>query len=73
VDTHKLDAPIMQQHLKQLIEDHVSETGSEHAKMILSDFNNWLDCFVLVKPKSIAVADLLNIEQKHPELAVRVG
>ncbi|MBB1269818.1 glutamate synthase large subunit [Shewanella sp. SR44-3] len=73
VDTHKLDSPIMQQHLKRLIESHVSETGSEHAKMILSDFNNWLDCFVLIKPKNIAVNDLLNIEQKSPELAVKVG
>jgi glutamate synthase (NADPH) large chain len=73
VDTHKLDAPIMQQHLKRLIESHVSETGSEHGKKILSDFNNWLDCFVLIKPKNIAVNDLLNIEQKSPELAVKVG
>ena len=73
VDTQKLESKIQQQHLKELIEAHVEATGSEHAKMILSDFENWLDCFVLVKPKNIAVADLLKIEQKSPELAVKAG
>ncbi|KPZ71033.1 Glutamate synthase [NADPH] large chain precursor [Shewanella sp. P1-14-1] len=73
VDTQKLESSIQQQHLKELIEAHVAATGSEHAKMILSDFENWLDCFVLVKPKNIAVADLLKIEQKSPELAVKAG
>ncbi|KEK29201.1 glutamate synthase large subunit [Shewanella xiamenensis] len=73
VDTQKLESPIHQQHLKGLIEEHVAETGSEHAKMILSDFANWLDCFVLVKPKNIAVADLLKLEQSSPELAVKAG
>ncbi|PMG43139.1 glutamate synthase large subunit [Shewanella sp. 10N.286.52.B9] len=73
VDTQKLESTIQQQHLKGLIEEHASATGSEHAKMILSDFENWLDCFVLVKPKNIAVADLLKIEQKSPELAVKAG
>ncbi|WP_394494087.1 glutamate synthase large subunit [Shewanella sp. ENK2] len=73
VDTQKLESSIQQQHLKELIEAHVVATGSEHAKMILSDFENWLDCFVLVKPKNIAVADLLKIEQKSPELAVKAG
>ena len=73
VDTQKLESPIHQQHLKGLIEAHVAETGSEHAKMILSDFANWLDCFVLVKPKNIAVADLLKLEQSNPELVVKAG
>jgi glutamate synthase (NADPH/NADH) large chain len=73
VDTQKLESTIHQQHLKGLIETHYAETGSEHAHMILSDFENWLDCFVLVKPKNIAVADLLKIEQKSPELVVKAG
>ncbi|MBB1318674.1 glutamate synthase large subunit [Shewanella sp. SR43-4] len=73
VDTHKVESKIHQQHLKGLIETHYEETGSEHAKMILSDFENWLDCFVLVKPTNIAVADLLKIEQKSPELVVKAG
>ncbi|MEI6860484.1 MAG: glutamate synthase large subunit [Shewanella sp.] len=73
VDAQKLDSPIHQQHLKGLIEEHLLETGSEHAKMLLNDFENWLDCFVLVKPKSVPVSDLLRLEQVQPELKVIAG
>ncbi|MCL1073665.1 glutamate synthase large subunit [Shewanella dokdonensis] len=73
VELLKVDAPIHQQHLKSLIEEHVAETGSEHAKAILHDFENWLDCFVLVKPKNIAAADLLKANSPSPELAVKAG
>ncbi|WP_299002588.1 glutamate synthase large subunit [uncultured Shewanella sp.] len=73
VNTQKLTLPIHQQHLRSLIEEHVTETGSEHAKMILNDFENWLDCFVLVKPKNVKVDDLLKLEQTEPALAVRAG
>ncbi|WP_434952692.1 glutamate synthase large subunit [Shewanella sp. HL-SH4] len=73
VDTLKVESTIHRQHLRGLIETHVAETGSEHAHLILSDFDNWIDCFVMVKPKNVAVADLLKIEQKSPELAVKAG
>ena len=73
VDTHKVQSPIQQQHLRELIEQHVKETNSEHAKMILNDFENWLDCFILVKPKNVAVDDLLKLAQPEPALAVRAG
>jgi len=73
VDIQKLASPIHQQHLKGLIEEHVAETGSEHAKMLLTDFENWLDCFVLVKPKNVPVSDLLRLEQSQPELKVIAG
>ncbi|AZQ09537.1 glutamate synthase large subunit [Shewanella khirikhana] len=73
VDTQKVESVIHQKHLKGLIEEHVAETGSEHARAILSDFDNWLDCFVLVKPKNVAVADLLKLEKPNPELAVKAG
>ncbi|WP_417761249.1 glutamate synthase large subunit [Shewanella sp.] len=73
VEVLKVDAPIHQQHLRGLIEEHVAETGSEHAKAILHDFENWLDCFVLVKPKNIAAADLLKVQTPAPELAVKTG
>ncbi|MCF1439964.1 MAG: hypothetical protein LPD71_14845, partial [Shewanella sp.] len=63
VDTHDLNSPIHQLHLRGMIEEHVQRTGSEHARMILSDLENWLDCFVLVKPKNVALADLLKHEQ----------
>ena len=73
VDTHKVSSPIQQQHLRGLIEEHLAETGSEHAKMLLNDFENWIDCFVLIKPKNIALGDLLRIEQSQPELSVVAG
>ena len=73
VDTQKLESPIHQNHLKGLIEEHLAETGSEHAKLLLNDFENWLDCFVLVKPKSVATSDLLRLEQSQPELSVVAG
>ncbi len=73
VDTHKVDSPIHQQHLKGLIEEHLAETGSEHAKMLLNDFENWIDCFVLIKPKNVAIDDLLRLEQSEPELSVVAG
>ncbi|MGI2257815.1 glutamate synthase large subunit [Shewanella sp. GXUN23E] len=73
VDTQDLSSPIHQQHLQGLIEEHVKRTGSEHARMILSDFENWLDCFVLVKPKNVALADLLKHEQGGQLLSVKAG
>ena len=73
VDTHAISNPIQQQHLKGLIEEHVERTNSEHAKMLLSDFENWVDCFVLVKPKSMELADLLKNEQGGQVLSVKAG
>ncbi|WP_394129696.1 glutamate synthase large subunit [Shewanella maritima] len=73
VDTQKLESSIQREHLRELIQAHVQETGSEHGNMILSDFDNWIDCFVLVKPKNIAVADLLKIANPDPQLAVKAG
>jgi glutamate synthase (NADPH) large chain len=73
VDSHRLASNIHRQHLRGLIEQHVRETGSEHAGMILSDFENWLDCFWLVKPRNIALADLLQMTSSEHQLDVQVG
>ncbi len=73
VDTQKVSSPLHQHHLRGLIEEHLAETGSEHAKMLLADFENWIECFVLVKPKNVPVSDLLKLEQSQPELAVVAG
>ncbi|GGJ01689.1 glutamate synthase large subunit [Shewanella hanedai] len=73
VDTQKVSSPVHQRHLKGLIEEHLAETGSVHAKMLLTDFEYWIDCFVLVKPKNVPVSDLLKLEQSQPELAVAAG
>ncbi|BDM63605.1 glutamate synthase large subunit [Shewanella sp. NFH-SH190041] len=73
VAAHQLENPIHQSHLKGLIEAHARHTGSEHAAMLLSDFDNWLDCFVLVKPKHLAMADLLKHGQSGQVLAINGG
>lgn len=73
VDMHKLQSPIQQQHLKGLIEEHAKETGSEHATELLSDFDNWLDCFVVIKPKNIKLDELLKNEKSGQVLTVKAG
>ncbi len=73
VDIQAVSQPIHQQHLKQLIEQHVQHTGSEHAQMILSDFNNWLDYFVLVKPTNMDVQELLQADFTQAAIAVNAG
>ncbi|GLP97212.1 glutamate synthase large subunit [Paraferrimonas sedimenticola] len=72
VDVAPVDSPIQQQHLRQLIEAHVAATNSEHAQSILNDFNNWLPRFVVVKPKAMAMQDLMNTETGL-KLAVNAG
>ncbi|MBV7314252.1 glutamate synthase large subunit [Shewanella sp. NIFS-20-20] len=73
VDSQAVSASIHQQHLKSLIEQHVALTNSEHAAMILNDFENWIDYFVLVKPKNIDAADLLKLDSTSALLAVKAG
>ncbi|RLV58871.1 glutamate synthase large subunit [Parashewanella curva] len=48
-----------QDRLKQLIQRHVLETGSEHGQHILEEFEHWQHCFKLVKPKNVDIDDLL--------------
>ncbi|GLS82490.1 glutamate synthase large subunit [Paraferrimonas haliotis] len=72
VDVMAVDTPIQEQHLRQLIEQHVNATDSEHGRQILMDFDNWLPRFVVVKPKNMVMQDLLKIEHEQ-KLAVKVG
>ncbi|QDF66293.1 glutamate synthase large subunit [Shewanella sp. SNU WT4] len=73
VDSQAVSSSIHQQHLKALIQQHVALTQSEHGAMILNDFENWIDCFVLVKPKNIDAADLLTLDSTSSPLAVKAG
>ncbi len=54
-----LDLSVHQEHLRSLINDHVKETASQLAEEILADFEKYLPCFYLIKPKSSALESLL--------------
>jgi glutamate synthase (NADPH) large chain len=47
------------QHLRALIERHVSETGSAWGAQLLHDFRSFIGKFWLVKPKAAALRDLI--------------
>ncbi|MAD77698.1 MAG: glutamate synthase large subunit [Rheinheimera sp.] len=59
VEALEISTPILQEHLRSLLHQHVEETGSDKAQRILSDFNNYLSKFKLVKPKTSDVNTLL--------------
>jgi len=50
---------IHHEHLRGLIAEHLDQTGSCRAEMILEDFENYLSKFRLIKPKSSDVSSLL--------------
>ncbi|PAJ74381.1 glutamate synthase large subunit [Pseudoalteromonas sp. NBT06-2] len=53
------DLVIHHEHLRGLIAEHLDETGSCRAEMILEDFENYVSKFRLIKPKSSDVSSLL--------------
>lgn len=59
VEALEVSTPILQEHLRSLLHQHVEETGSEKAQKILNDFNRYLSQFKLVKPKTSDVNTLL--------------
>jgi glutamate synthase (NADPH/NADH) large chain len=59
VEALDVSTPILQEHLRSLLHQHVEATGSEKAHRILTDFNNYLSKFKLVKPKTSDVNTLL--------------
>jgi glutamate synthase (NADPH) large chain len=62
IDIHRLTPEGMEahvQHLQQLIEKHVAETGSEWGEEILRDFRTYLANFWVVKPKAASIEDLI--------------
>ncbi|OCW94052.1 glutamate synthase large subunit [Alishewanella sp. HH-ZS] len=59
VEALDVEMPILQEHLRSLLHQHVEETGSDKAQRILNDFHNYLSKFKLVKPKTSDVNTLL--------------
>jgi len=59
VETLDISMPILQEHLRSLLHQHVEATGSEKAHRILTEFSSYLPKFKLVKPKTSDVNTLL--------------
>ncbi len=63
IDIHRLSVENTEsqvQHLRVLLQDHVHETGSEWAQIILNDYRSFLKKFWIVKPKASALSSLLS-------------
>ena len=54
-------------HLRSVIRDHLTETGSEWASHILEDFEDFVGRFWLVKPKAASLKTLLASTRARPE------
>ncbi len=62
IDIHRLVPAQMEahrQHLRSILEAHVTETGSPRAREMLEHFEQWLGKFWLVKPKAADIGQLL--------------
>lgn len=59
VEALAIEMPILQEHLRSLLHQHLEETGSEKAQRILNNFSHYLPQFKLVKPKTSDVNTLL--------------
>jgi len=62
IDIHRITPEGMEshlQHLRNLIEQHVRETGSAWGEEILNDFRSFMGKFWVVKPKAAAIETLL--------------
>ncbi|MDP2560963.1 glutamate synthase large subunit [Psychrobium sp. 1_MG-2023] len=68
-----LEYPAYQAHLKSLIEEHFAATGSERARNILDNFEEWLPKFLLVKPTAADLTTMLPNATKVLKLAVNAG
>ncbi len=62
IDIHRITPEGMEshlQHLRNLIEQHVRETGSVWGEEMLNDFRSFMGKFWVVKPKAAAIETLL--------------
>ncbi|MBY5922937.1 glutamate synthase large subunit [Ferrimonas balearica] len=72
VEALPVTEPMIQHHLKQLLQAHLEATGSERAEELLQDLTYWLPRFKIVKPRSSALTDLLALQHSQ-ELKVKAG
>ncbi len=67
------DQPVLQEHLRGIINSHFQETGSLRAEQILSGFDDhYVDLFKLVKPKTSDIASLLGHRGNSPKETLSV-
>ena len=62
IDISRIHAESMQshlQHLENLLDQHLAETGSTWAEEILNDLRTYIGKFWVVKPKAAAIDSLL--------------
>ncbi len=70
VEIHRISSEQMEpyrNHLRGVIEEHVTETGSEWAQHIVDNFDDYIVRFWLVKPKAASLKSLLNSTRAQPE------
>ncbi|WP_100641393.1 glutamate synthase large subunit [Marinobacter salexigens] len=61
------DMEAYRNHLRSVIREHISETGSVWAEHILEDFDHYIGRFWLVKPKAASLRSLLASTRARPE------
>ena len=61
------DMEAYRNHLRGVIREHISETGSAWAEHILEDFDDYIGRFWLVKPKAANLRSLLANTRARPE------
>ncbi|MFD2231588.1 glutamate synthase large subunit [Alkalimarinus sediminis] len=70
VEIHRISSEQMEpyrNHLRGVIEEHVTETGSEWAQHIIDNFDDYVVRFWLVKPKAASLKNLLNSTRAQPQ------
>ena len=65
------DKVILKEHLRGLVNQHHQHTGSEYAQDILSNFDQYITKFKLVKPKTSDVKLLGHISRSSSELRIQ--
>lgn len=65
INTEEMEA--YRRHLREVIQEYVSETGSAWGKHILDEFNDYLRHFWLVKPKAASLKSLLALPSRNAE------
>lgn len=73
VEAVKVEAPIIKEHLRGLINEHHEATGSLYSRQLLNDFDTVVGEFYIVKPKAASLDDLLGHRARSTaELRVEV-
>ncbi|MBE8716257.1 glutamate synthase large subunit [Cellvibrio polysaccharolyticus] len=70
VDIHRIEAETLEahrNHLRSIIAGFVQETGSQWGEELLSNYDDYLGKFWLVKPKAASLAGLLNSFKQRGE------